>query len=70
LTLSDALSAQFDLPDGQIKRAFSDSKSSMPAKNIPLQPLLKSNVKIRHPVPQEGRFAIVTNVGAGCGGRC
>jgi len=23
----------------------------------------------RHPVPHEGRFAIVTNVGAGCGGR-
>ena len=23
----------------------------------------------RHPVPHEGRFAIVTNVGTGCGGR-
>jgi hypothetical protein len=38
-------------------------------KNIPLWPLLKSIVKIRHPVPQEGRFAVVTDVGAGCGGR-
>jgi hypothetical protein len=23
----------------------------------------------RHPVPHEGRFAIVTDVGTGCGGR-
>ena len=23
----------------------------------------------RHPAPKEGRFAIVTDVGAGCGGR-
>jgi hypothetical protein len=29
----------------------------------------KSPVYLRHPVPKEGRFAIVTDVGAGCGGR-
>ena len=27
------------------------------------------NYKPRHPVPHEGRFAIVTDVGTGCGGR-
>jgi hypothetical protein len=54
---------RIDLPDGQIKRASSESKSSITAQNIPLSTLLKSNVKIRHPVPQEGRFAVVTNAG-------
>jgi len=37
------------------------SKSSPAAKNIPLSPLLKSVLKIRRLVPQEGRLAIVTD---------
>jgi hypothetical protein len=51
------------LPDGQIKRSSSKSKSSPEAKNIPLSPLLKSILKVRRPVPTEGRLAIVTNAG-------
>jgi len=43
--------------------------SSPFAKNIPLNPSGKSKVQSRHPVPHRGALAIVTNVGAGCGGR-
>ena len=43
--------------------------SSPRAKNIPLNPSGKSKLEYAHPVPLEGRIAIVTDVGAGCGGR-
>jgi hypothetical protein len=43
--------------------------SSPHAKNKSLPETPKSNLQFAHPVPQEGRFAIVTNVGTGCGGR-
>jgi hypothetical protein len=38
-------------------------------KNIFLHPSGKSSLQIRVSRPSEGRFAIVTNVGMGCGGR-
>jgi len=43
--------------------------SSPPVKNISLGRDAKSPANSAHPVPQEGRIAIVTDVGAGCGGR-
>jgi hypothetical protein len=43
--------------------------SILSPKNNPLNPSGKSFVKFRHPVPQRGALAIVTSVGAGCGGR-
>jgi hypothetical protein len=53
------------LPDGQI----TDSLSSPFRKNNSVLFLRKSLPWLRHPVPLEGRIAIVTDVGAGCGGR-
>jgi hypothetical protein len=38
-------------------------------KIYPFLPGPNHTYKARHPVPIEGRFAIVTDVGAGCGGR-
>jgi hypothetical protein len=52
-------------PDGQI----ADSLSSPFRKNNSVLFLRKSLPWLRHPVPLEGRIAIVTDVGAGCGGR-
>ena len=43
--------------------------SSPSAKNILIFRRRKSVYIACHPVPQKGRFAIVTNVGAGCDGR-
>jgi hypothetical protein len=43
--------------------------SSPVAKNISVFPKPNHFYKRRHPVPHEGRFAIVTDVGTGCGGR-
>ena len=39
------------------------------AKNISLRRLTQITCIFAHPVPHEGRLAIVTDVGAGCGGR-
>jgi hypothetical protein len=47
------------LPDGQISKFL----SSPHAKNISLNPSGKSPLKIRPSRPQEGRLAIVTDVG-------
>jgi hypothetical protein len=43
--------------------------SSPSAKNIPLRVSPKSTLELPCPAHTEGRFAIVTDVGAGCGGR-
>ena len=50
-----------------------------PPRDLPVVPTCRSSPKLclianhrhipRHPVPLEGRFAIVTDVGTGCGGR-
>src|ERR1700732_5338103 len=47
------------LPDGQISKFLSSPNS----KNIPLNPSGKSPLRIRPSRPQEGRLAIVTDVG-------
>jgi len=39
------------------------AKKESPSRETQISP------KSRHPGPQEGRIAIVTNVGPGCGGR-
>jgi hypothetical protein len=49
------------LPDGQI----SDFLSSPARKNFPLQLPTKSAASNGVPFPQEGRFAVVTDVGCG-----
>jgi hypothetical protein len=56
-------------PDGQITRR-AEFLSSPPRKNIPLCRYPKSNLQasLSHP-RHEGRIAIVTDVGMGCGGR-
>jgi hypothetical protein len=46
-----------------------DSLSSPSRKNIPLHAPPKSKLYPSMSRPTEGRFAIVTNVGQGCGGR-
>jgi hypothetical protein len=46
-----------------------DSLSSPSLKNIPLHAPPKSKLYPSMSRPTEGRFAIVTNVGQGCGGR-
>jgi hypothetical protein len=43
--------------------------SSPVAKNILFFGLVETALSIGYPAPTEGRFAIVTDVGAGCGGR-
>jgi len=43
--------------------------SSPVSKNISLRRLVETPLLIRYPASQEGRFAVVTDVGAGCGGR-
>jgi hypothetical protein len=57
------------LPDGQIKCASTKSKSSPSCKNILIFRNHKSVYIVSHPASQEGRFAVVTNVDAGCDGR-
>jgi hypothetical protein len=49
-------------PSGNL-RACSENLSSPASKNISLFPKPKSDVSMVHPVPTEGRFAIVTNAG-------
>jgi hypothetical protein len=46
-----------------------DRLSSPSGKNILIFRNRKSVYIDGHPVPQEGRFAVVTDVGAGCDGR-
>jgi hypothetical protein len=53
------------LPVGQISQIV----SSPFAENFPLLIRGKSLSCLCHPVPQEGRLAIVTKRGTGCGGR-
>src|SRR6266550_5640456 len=48
---------------------FSIFLSSPLAKNISLYRYPKSEIESHRPTPQEGRLAIVTDVGVGCGGR-
>ena len=38
-------------------------------KNISVPTYPKSHLELSHPTPQEGRIAIVTDAGCGCGGR-
>jgi hypothetical protein len=59
-------------PTGKSRRHRSPSNcgvSSPFRKNISVFPKCKSGYMIRHPVPERGALAIVTNVGAGSGGR-
>jgi hypothetical protein len=53
--------ASGDLPDGHVAQNPVQSSE----KNIPLRDLLKSALLNRYPVSQEGRIAIVTDVGYG-----
>ena len=55
----------FDLPDGQISELAVTCLSSPPCKNILIFRIPKSVLYVRRPVPLEGRFAIVTDVGRG-----
>ena len=57
-------------PTGKSVRKSAKSKSSPFVKNILIFRNGKSVYIFGHPVPQEGRFAVVTDVGTGCGGRC
>jgi len=55
-----------DLPVGQ----FVDPGVQPPLQKYSASPFGRNRfIDFRHPVPQEGRIAIVTDVGAGCGGR-
>jgi hypothetical protein len=54
-----------DLPDGQSARLLSIALSSPYCKNILIFRKCDSVYIRRHPVPHEGRFAIVTDVGCG-----
>src|ERR1700722_13447092 len=66
---ADSLRLVTRLPDGQI-RSYSDYPlSSLPFKKIPFRARPKSNPYFELSRPTEGRFAIVTDVGTGCGGR-
>jgi hypothetical protein len=61
-----ALAASIDAPDyptGKSIRASGKLKSSPSRKNILIFRNSKSLVYFRHPVPIEGRFAIVTDAG-------
>jgi hypothetical protein len=65
---SKALPASIDPPDyptGKSKRASNKSKSSPSDKNIPIFRNSKSVYIHRHSASQEGRFAVVTDVGCG-----
>ena len=53
--------AQVICPTGSVREFL----SSPLAKNKSLPETPKSNLQFAHPVPQEGRFAVVTNVGYG-----
>jgi hypothetical protein len=55
-------------PDGQIT-CGAENLSSPRLENFPLFLRGKSVAFKRRPAPQEGRLAIVTKRGAGCGGR-
>jgi hypothetical protein len=55
--------APSDYPTSKSKRPSNKSKSSPSVKNIPIFRNRKSLVYFRHPVPLEGRFAIVTDAG-------
>ena len=56
--------------DGQITFRFTEIVSSPEIKNISLYQKSNQRYIIAHPVPvREGRFAIVTSAGMGCGGR-
>jgi hypothetical protein len=56
-------------PTGKSIRVSAKSKSSPSVKNILIFRNCKSVYIYRHPASQEGRFAVVTNVDAGCDGR-
>jgi hypothetical protein len=55
-----------DLPDGQF---FDFAVQSHPQKYFVSQFGRNSFIDSAIPFPQEGRFAVVTDVGAGCNGR-
>jgi hypothetical protein len=57
------------VPDGQITLVSRIAMSSPISENFPLNPSGKSFVKQAPSSPARGALAIVTNVGAGCGGR-
>jgi hypothetical protein len=56
-------------PSGKSAATRAFALSSPVEKNISVFPKPNHFYKHRHPVPHEGRFAIVTDVGTGCGGR-
>jgi hypothetical protein len=66
---SDGLNASQFLPDGQITACRANQCPAPFAKIFRFTRRANQNYKHRHPVPRRGASAIVTNVGAGCGGR-
>ena len=58
-----------DCPASKSPRPLGEPLSSPFRKNISVFPKCKSGYVIGHPVPERGASAIVTNVGAGSGGR-
>jgi hypothetical protein len=57
------------LPDGQISDRLCFCLVQPHQKKYFCFSEIKSVIHNRHPVPHEGRIAIVTDVGTGCGGR-
>jgi hypothetical protein len=55
-------------PSGGLLTGVSSLISDFP-KNISVFTHPKSHLELSHPGPREGRIMIVTDVGAGCGGR-
>jgi hypothetical protein len=55
-------------PSGGLLKGVSSLISDFP-KNISVPTHPKSPLELSHPTPQEGRIAIVTDAGCGCGGR-
>jgi hypothetical protein len=60
---------QLILPDGQISVSLRFRPVQPHQKKYFCFSEIESVVHNRHPVPHEGRIAIVTDVGTGCGGR-
>jgi hypothetical protein len=60
--------AQVICLSGSLLKGLSSLISDIP-KNISVPIYPKSRLEFSHPTPQQGRIAIVTDAGCGCGGR-
>jgi hypothetical protein len=58
-----------NLPDGQITSPSADRLSSPFVKIFCFSEIANQSISLPIPSHTEGRFAIVTDVGTGCGGR-